>query len=586
MKYITARWVGLWAVVVSLALLLALFSNLPLIGRVVFLLTSATIIVLLILRRSVVPHHPPKSSTSAQAALALRIESVRDRAKELKFTDDQLGLLNYLLVYPSSTRSRVNESIDLRQDRIYKTGKISYQLPNDPDVLSGERDVPSGELLVPVVRPVKGQQVIGLIVKDHAAADVPTWSHEESLPILLKLLELVLKKACHTRKGRSLNKDQLEVLTLAAEIMLRAPQPEIGRTSQRHLERSVAIDQLRKYAEKKQLKVVNWARYQEFTSLVGLLSSNYVILARLAPAERFMLSYSYALPAREHANLVATHGLAAWWASTRSLVRKVSQTEASRVRVSVNKGNSCASYHLDIRVPYKAHVGAIRLLDEDGKLIQKRPFGSHDFAEGYFRVSGKGTDTAHLYTRKLVSCCNYADWDGKKVPRPPAHLEIATVETPPGALGRALIVSFLVLLLTYITGYRAQAISDLNIDSLALFGGVIAASLVILGFVRGPETAGVRVIALLALGSAAISALVMLCSAALITTRLGMTEALTFGALEISFGGIEDWPWIICCAIAVLNVVGTASALIVRLLRLQNLGRRTTASADPDAVHS
>ena len=118
--------------------------------------------------------------------------------------------------------------------------------------------------------------------------------------------------------------------------------------------------------------------------------------------------------------------------SLRGFIRRLARVEAVRVRVSVNKGNSCDSYHLSVLTPAGSHVAGMTLVDAEGKRVLRPTQPAYDLARGYFRVGGKSSSTAHLYARGLVHCPTAAT-----VPRNgrPSYLELNIFEKPPGAMG-------------------------------------------------------------------------------------------------------------------------------------------------------
>lgn len=547
--------------------------------RGTWLFLGGAIAILLIIWRANVKRYPPKPGELSEFALTTRIDGVLNRSLQIAVTDDQLGLLNYFLLYPNSARARVVETLDLRSERIVKQSTMLLRLPSGV-AASG------ATLIVPVLRPVKGRDIAQLRVSDASGLDLPTWGHEESLPVLAHLLEMQLRKSFKVAPRHALSKDQSKLLMLAIEIMLRADRRDRHRTTLRDRERELAGKQIVEYANVKGLEAVNAKRWQEFETLVRLLSCNYIVLASIPAANRFAISFSYSMPTREHIREQSdgsVSDLRTIRASFRSVIRRLSQTEPGRVRVSVNKGNSCESYHLDVIAPNRAHIGAMRLLDENGKFIRKDSSPPYDLDNGYFRVSGKGTGTAHLYSRRLNACRSRENESGGQ---PPAFLELATVETPPGALGRALLVAGLTVVLVFITGYRATQISEFNIDTLALFGGVLGAFLLVVGFVRGSEAGGMRVIAILALGSMALSLSIMGLSAVLVSTRLGVEAGSFIWPDDISLAGLTSWPWVLCAVASLVNLCWTLSALVTRLLRHQNLTQPKPGQTDSESVQA
>jgi hypothetical protein len=585
---ISRRTKSFWLCFAILALISSIVISMPTIAHVVLAFAFVTVSTLVTIRGATIPMLAAVGNRTSTPQPSQRVADLRSRALTLPLTKTQLGLFNYLLLYPTSSRVRVSERVDLRTDQIERTGATTIHLPYDLPATTHD-------LLVPILRPVKGRSLAGLRVCNNDGTEISTWTRDESLVIVYKLLDLLVHRAFGVAPADALSDAQNQLVILGANHMLENhSSSKIDHAPKRYSERAKIGANIRAYAAKQHLIPSSHPRFEEFVRLVQLVSCNYIVVASHAYMSRLVVTYKYEVPTRTHAQAPAgvqsNRRFVRAMAELRSLVRRTSHTEAGRVRTSVNRGNSCGSYHLDIVVPRGAHAGAIRLLDQDGRIIRPSIPTQYDVGAGSFHISGRGTDTAHLYARRLVECVNIrpAAEDNPSGIYPPAYLEIATVESPPGAMGRALAVSVLVTVLTYVAAVRAQEIAELNIDTLALIGGVLGAALLVYGFIRGSEDGTGRVISILALGSGVASMALLLTSAILLSSSFATgSDTWTAAHGKVTFAGVTSWPWVVCCSLSLATLLWTFIALVIRMLRYQRLTDvESTDVRDPDAVVS
>ena len=448
-----------------LLLLAAVGVDIAVPWRLLFLLSAAILGVVVIRRRARIPARDFPSAQVAQAqTYEERRTAVIEAAVRSRVSDAELKLLSFTLLYPELARKRVVEQIDLSLNPIMKSASMDLNLP---DALIPKKK--SALAYVPIVRPVKSRHIPHLKVTDEHGGQVLVLNHEETVAVLVKLADALLRRACRVTPNTPLSVEQGQVLAHFVECLLSVPQQNILSTANRTKVRDQAVirlDQLRRH-----LHVYDDTKWRELKRLLSLVSCNYVVLGRTKPADRIFINYCYEVRRLfnpERRNRILQQKDTRWTDSMRGFLRRASLTEAARVRVSVNKGNSCDSYHMSVSVPEGAHVATIKLMDASGRPIKKPGPPPYDLSQGYFRVDGKSTPNAHLYARGLIRCHTPAPPARQ---RGPAFLELSVYETPPGAMGRAAFASVLVTLLIYLVGVRVEQNLSLNIDTLALIGG-------------------------------------------------------------------------------------------------------------------
>jgi hypothetical protein len=518
---------------------------------------------------------PADSNPVEVPQLANRIESLLTRSSSLDLSAVQLTSFAHLLLYPESTRRRIKESMDLREQLITKSAsaEITRELGGlESSKLEAKLEEDTGPLYVPIMRPLKKRLITGLSVYDKSGSSIPTLSHEESLVFLTRLLLKLFADTFQVSSNyRHWGLKEGVVFMAIMESVLQIPAEEMSDSKIRTNRRSHASNGFRGLVQKTELTPVDEDSFERLCAVVRLLALNYVIIGEHTPEERFIVRYSYRVPKiplhRGRAINLIAH--AKGW--TRSLLR----SDAAYLQVPVNKAKRCDSYHLVLTAPNGTHFAQAILKDEQGKSVSRVSQREFNLGAAYFRLGARGYQEAHFYSRQL--------WKSPTA----AFLDVRIQETPPGRLGRAALVAGLMLFLTYLVGMSAQSkdISDLNLDFAAVLAAGIPTALAVLAFVLGSTANDSRVIAILSAPSAIVTAGVALTGSAFLMFPAGITGDDKKHA-NFDFFGVYAHGWLILCCVASVNLIVTACALIIRLVRHDTLRRRTASSLDVEALVS
>ncbi len=510
------------------------------------------------------------------AEVATRIADLMSKADALRLSAIQLTSFAHLLLYPESTRRRIKESMDLREQLVTKTAsaEITRELHS---ATSGDLEATlakdEGRLFVPIMRPLKKRLITGLSVHDRSGASIATLSHEESMIFLTKLLKRLFVDTFNlSADHRDWSKDQGALFVAIMEVALRVPPDDIADSVSRSLERDRSTAVVADLLAETKLVIVDDRAHERIRALIRLLALNYVIIGEHEPAERFFVQYSYRVPKKPFHRQRDL----GFRASIKGLTRGLLRSDASYLQIPVNKAKRCDSYHLVITAPNGTHFGRAVLKDEQGESVTKASGRGFNGGSGYFRISERGYQEAHFYSRQL--------WKSPSA----AYLDVRIQETPPGRLGRAALAAAITLPLLYLVARSAQGkttSAELNLDHAAILAAGLPTAIAILAFVLGTTAPDSRVLAILAVPSALMTAAVILVGATRLMSPPGITDEYR-DAAHFDFFGVYAHDWIILCVAATLNLLVTTCALGTRLLRHDNLRAKSSASYDVEALVS
>ncbi|WP_350278510.1 hypothetical protein [Kribbella sp. HUAS MG21] len=517
----------------------------------------------------------PCETASEYPQLTQRIESILTKSYNLELSAVQLTTFAYLLLYPENTRRRIKESMDLREQLITKSAsaEITRELSDNIDSKLEQRlDDDEGPLYVPIMRPLKKRLITGLSVQDRSGSSITTLSHEESLVFLTRLLLKLFAETFDISSDYHSWKFKEGVVFMAImEAVLQIPQDETTDSASRKNRRWETTNGLRALVDKQGLRVGDADSFERLCAVVRLLALNYVIIAEHPAEHRFLVRYSYRVP-----KLPLHRGKnVSLWAHIKGWTRALIRSDAAYLQVPVNKAKRCDSYHLVLTAPNGTHFARAILKDETGKSVAKLSHRQFNLGSAYFRLGQRGYQEAHFYSRQL--------WKSPTA----AYLDVRVQETPPGRLGRAALVAALALFLVYVVGLSAQSKGpgDLNLDFAAVLAAGIPSALAVLAFVLGSTVDDSRVIAIFAVPSAVVTAGVALAGSALLMFPADITAADKAKA-SFDFFGVYATGWQLVCCAATVNLMITACALVVRLVRHDKLRRRAAASLDVEALVS
>ncbi|TCC41975.1 hypothetical protein [Kribbella speibonae] len=517
----------------------------------------------------------PCEPSTEEPQLTERIESILDKSHDLELSAVQLTTFAYLLLYPENTRRRIKESMDLREQLITKSAsaEINRELNDNGDTKLEKRlDDDDGPLYVPIMRPLKKRLITGLSVHDKSGSAIATLSHEESLVFLTRLLLKLFAETFDTSSDyRSWSFKEGVVFMAVMEAVLQIPQDETTDSASRQSRRGEATNGLRSLVTAKELRIADADSFERLCAVVRLLALNYVIIAEHPSEHRFLVRYSYRVPKRP----IHRGKDVSFWAHMKGWTRALIRSDAAYLQVPVNKAKRCDSYHLVLTAPNGTHFARAILKDERGKSVAKLSQRQFSLGSAYFRLGERGYQEAHFYSRQLWKSPNAA------------YLDVRIQETPPGRLGRAALVAAFALFLAYVVGLSSQskAPEDLNLDFAAVLAAGIPSALAVLAFVLGSTAEDSRVIAIFAVPSAVVTAVVALIGSALLMFPAHITDADKIRA-SFDFFGVYAVGWLLLCSAATVNLAITVCALIVRLVRHDKLRRRTAASLDVEALVS
>ena len=486
-----------------------------------------------------------------------RLAQLDEDSHNFSATGDQLVTFAFLLLFPEMNRSRVKETIDMREELLTKRSCTEISLEISP---SRERHG-ANFLYVPVMRPLKKRLLTDFSVSDGGDAPLLTLNHEESLLFLIKVARNLIRDAYGIGEDETLwTKEQGATFALVLELLLQVPNVPLSTRLDRVRERERASARLNAVAK----NLTETGGSEELKAFVELVATNYVIIARVPKAKRFQVKYSYRmdrlpLPA-------ARKGM--WWLRAKGHLRVATGSDAANLELAVSKPKSCTSYHLNIQMPPGTYVADQVLTDADGEPVPKIDQGGYNRGDPYFRLAGRGRTRAHFYSRAL------------RQSHDASLLRLKVQEKPPGSLGRALLCAAVTLILVWAV---APPRPPHAVDGAAALAAGIPYVVAVFGFVRGVGKSRSRVFAIMSGWSALITSIIALCAMTLLL--LGYTDSPESNNV-VRFVDVTHPAWVCLCAMAFANVVSVTGLLITRWRRFVKASERQTEPLDLDGFRA
>lgn len=501
-----------------------------------------------------------------------RCDGIVKAAEDIHLTDSQLLSLYYLLLEENYSRVRVAEKIDNSQHTMMRAAKLDVRLPHD-----GLVDPSESKLLLPIMKPTKGQYIRGLVVKDDSGTTVSTLNHETTNVALTRLASELLMRALGPSKDNPVAKSDVrpllnffitELLSYVVSDSGADPRHYRDLGSARNMKverRSTLAAQADQLLSEHHFEVIDEPLWKGFKTLVGLVSMNYVIIALCRPEHFVHITYELE-PFKTHIsrpNMGVRDKIS-------SMLAMLLNSEGHRIQVSANRGNSASSYHLSVCFPTNAYVGGYILRDSKGAFVKRVPNRLYDDGLGYFRLSGRTTQTAHLYARRLkeVTCPGGAR---------PLTLEVIAHERLPGSLGRALLVACGVLVAIMVL----SAVPQLENPDLGFPIGLVGIVISVWSII--PRSDGPHITSITSIASLAASILLMISATGHVlfsASPVWVFEPIVGFDLPI----VREGWWSVMGYLAVAHVVAVILALWLRTWRYILLERQEVFGVDNETT--
>ncbi len=497
---------------------------------------------------------PDYSDAETQTELAERVRRTQRRSYHYNLADRSAELLAEMLVYPDRHRVRTEEDLSISGREVIRSVRIDFCVDGVPD---------SEMLLVPILRPKKGDLISGFSVQDDSGRSLTTLSYDETLAVLSSVVRALLLGARGIPEANG--EEQAGVLRSS------------GGSHESELQKLIAdyetrlLKQVIKTEDKDEVEFGNPEKSAEAEALADLLSKLMMVLKKTYPiivvlsldrAAEVAGTTFFKIAYCERPTLCRFLPPSPPPDKYREKLRKALVAAPSRLDISVREAFQAASYHLSVHAPvgyYVGESGFLRTDDDGGEVtIVRRPSSVGSGAPHHNVVRGPMQPYAHLYTRSLNSLASGGE---NLVDR--AKFSVRFYEELPGSLGRASVIAPLTLFAVWVVAF-AQSASESpagpDLVALALALPALAASWL------GSESQSVVGVSLMARTSLAISVLFSLLGVALyIAQAASRLDVYRFGGF--SFLYISDVLWASLLFLCVLNVVVTVTALVARFAR-------------------
>ncbi len=338
-------------------------------------------------------------------------------------------LLAHLILYPSRSRRRVRETIDMTAPEIKKLGVMEISLAEIPDDVF---EVLPEVIHVPLMRPRKERMVTSLEVKNMSGHLLPTLTREEALICEVQLARDLFIEAFGLPVDVTRWPDGVGgAFLMTVESFMRDPTLPLMDLHQRNTFRQGILDEVRGVWSRAGLASRgDGAKVAEETlcELIRLTSTRSVVIAIVPKARRVILSYSYQIPHLQ----VRTLGRTTRISRAKSLARRFLGIEPLVMSTSVEKAKSCQSYQLQLIAPPDTRfysIDLVRRSDGVDKIVRVPQTREADVGGEHFRISGQGTRVGHFHSRQLGQVDAFA------------HLDARLIESPPGAVGRSVLTA-------------------------------------------------------------------------------------------------------------------------------------------------